>query len=45
VRAFIRDVFASDDVTTDHTERVADGLVKADLRGVDSHGVARLGGI
>jgi LDH2 family malate/lactate/ureidoglycolate dehydrogenase len=42
LRAFIRDVFASDGVATDHAERVADGLFKADRRGVDSHGVARL---
>lgn len=29
-------------VTRVHRERVADALVRADLRGVDSHGVARL---
>lgn len=41
---FCRAVFLKIGCTEDHAETAADVLVTADLRGVDSHGVARLSG-
>lgn len=38
---FTRTVLREAGVADDHANRVADALVRADLRGVDSHGVAR----
>ncbi len=42
LRQFVTQVLRACDVSDDSAERVADGLVRADLRGVSSHGVARL---
>lgn len=42
LESFVRQVLAAAGVAEDHSDRVAEGLVLADLRGVDSHGVARL---
>ena len=39
---FTRSVLAAVGVAEEHIEPIATGLVEADLRGVDSHGVARL---
>ncbi|AUV82461.1 hypothetical protein C2R22_13090 [Salinigranum rubrum] len=39
---FAEDVLAGAGLTAPHREIVAKALVRADLRGVDSHGVARL---
>lgn len=41
---FCKDVFFKIGCPQDHAETAADVLVAADLRGVDSHGVARLSG-
>src|SRR5438067_7754247 len=41
---FIKDVFRKLDIPGSAAEIAADNLVKADLRGIDSHGVARLSG-
>lgn len=42
LRTFVLEVLHSVGVTEDHARIVAEALVRADLRGVDSHGVARL---
>lgn len=42
LESFSIDVLEAAGVTPYHARRVAEGLVHADLRGVDSHGVARL---
>mgnify|MGYP000321379563 CR=1 FL=1 len=42
LRTFVESVLGHVGVTAEHAVRIADGLVRADLRGVDSHGVARL---
>lgn len=42
LRTFVEDVLRAGGVEHEHAERVADGLVRADLRGVHSHGVSRL---
>lgn len=42
LRDFVRTVFLEAGVGDRHADRLADALVRADLRGVDSHGVARL---
>ncbi|MFC6723538.1 Ldh family oxidoreductase [Halobium palmae] len=42
LRTFVEDVLRSGGVGSEHAERVADGLVRADMRGVSSHGVSRL---
>lgn len=42
LESFVRRVLAAARVPSEHADRVAEGLVQADLRGVDSHGVARL---
>ena len=40
--ALSKAVFAAQGLADDHATTVAEGLVKANLRGVDSHGVARI---
>lgn len=42
LRRFVGDVLRACSVADDYAERIAEGLVRADLRGVSSHGVARL---
>jgi len=42
LKAFCRQVFETTDVSPEDAEVTADVLVQADLRGIDSHGVARL---
>ena len=42
LRRFSRDVFVAAGLSAEHAATIADVLVWADLRGVDSHGVARL---
>jgi LDH2 family malate/lactate/ureidoglycolate dehydrogenase len=42
LRGFTRDVFVAAGLPRAHAETVADVLVWADLRGVESHGVARI---
>jgi L-2-hydroxycarboxylate dehydrogenase (NAD+) len=42
LHAFVVDVFAALGVPTDDAHTVADVLIASDLRGIDSHGVARL---
>ncbi len=42
LKAFCRQVFETADVSPEDAEVTADVLVQADLRGIDSHGVARL---
>jgi ureidoglycolate dehydrogenase (NAD+) len=42
LRAFVEAVLRSGGVADEHAIRVADGLVRADMRGVSSHGVSRL---
>ncbi|MBI2872110.1 MAG: Ldh family oxidoreductase [Chloroflexi bacterium] len=44
LRAFVRDVLTAMNVPRQDAETVSEILVEADLRGVDSHGVTRLGG-
>ncbi len=41
---FTRDVFVSIGSSQEHAELAATGLLSADLRGIDSHGIARLTG-
>lgn len=41
---FIKDVFISIGCSGDHAKLAATGLLSADLRGIDSHGIARLTG-
>jgi ureidoglycolate dehydrogenase (NAD+) len=42
LRSFVEAVLRSGGVAEEHAVRVADGLVRADMRGVSSHGVSRL---
>jgi LDH2 family malate/lactate/ureidoglycolate dehydrogenase len=42
LRVFARTVFTRYDLPEADAQRVAEGLVKANLRGLDSHGVARI---
>ena len=42
LRGFVGDVLRASGVADDYADRIAEGLVRADLRGVSSHGVARL---
>lgn len=42
LESFVRAVLDRAEVADEHAHHVAAGLVEADLRGVDSHGVARL---
>lgn len=42
LRALVRDVFVAAGTSRDHADTVADVLVWANLRGVDSHGVSRV---
>lgn len=42
LNSFVRAVLSAVGVTDEHALHVADSLVEADLRGVESHGVARL---
>lgn len=42
LQTFVEAVLRSGGVDDEHAERVADGLVRADMRGVASHGVSRL---
>ncbi len=42
LRSLVRDILRFHGVPPDEAGIVADVLVRADLRGVDSHGVARL---
>src|SRR5450432_3476837 len=41
---FTKDVFTGIGCSEDHAALAATGLLRADLRGIDSHGVARLTG-
>src|ERR1700688_4352067 len=41
---FTKEVFKSIGCVDEHAELAATGLLRADLRGVDSHGIARLTG-
>lgn len=43
LRDFVAAVLESHDIPTEHARLTADALVIADLYGIDSHGVARLG--
>lgn len=43
LRGFIVDVFKSKDVSAEHSGQVADVLLFANLRGIDTHGVIRTG--
>src|SRR5918994_444042 len=43
LRAFCEEVFLSSGMSREDASIVADSLVQANLRGVDSHGVARVG--
>ena len=42
LRALVGDLFTAHDVSREHADTVADVLVWANLRGVDSHGVSRV---
>lgn len=42
LRRFVEQTLEAVGVESEHAQRIADGLVHADLRGVSSHGVARL---
>ena len=44
LRTFTENVFKKMGCSIDHAVLAADVLIKADLRGIDSHGVARLTG-
>jgi|SRR6185312_10503495 len=44
LRAFTTDIFLAIGCSDTHASRAADVLLSADLRGIDSHGVARLKG-
>ena len=41
---FTKNVFISIDCSEEHAALAATGLLRADLRGIDSHGIARLSG-
>ena len=42
LRRFTKDIFIKYELSDEHASIVADGLLSANLRGVDSHGVARI---
>jgi len=44
LRAFTKNIFLAIGCSDEHATLAADVLIKADLRGIDSHGVARLTG-
>ncbi|WP_183563394.1 Ldh family oxidoreductase [Mucilaginibacter sp. SP1R1] len=44
LRVFTQDIFMSIGCSTEHAVLAADVLLRSDLRGIDSHGVARLSG-
>ena len=44
LRDFTKSIFLKMGCSSEHAEIAADVLIKADLRGIDSHGVARLTG-
>ena len=44
LRSFTENIFTSMGCSAEHAKLAADVLIKADLRGIDSHGVARLSG-
>jgi LDH2 family malate/lactate/ureidoglycolate dehydrogenase len=44
LRAFTKSIFLKMGCSIEHAELATDVLIKADLRGIDSHGVARLTG-
>lgn len=44
LRQFTKTIFLKMGCSAEHAELAADVLIKADLRGIDSHGVARLSG-
>lgn len=44
LRQFTESVFTAMGCSAEHAQLAADVLIKADLRGIDSHGVARLSG-
>lgn len=44
LKSFVQDIFIAMDCSEEHAIEAADVLLSADLRGVDSHGVARLQG-
>ena len=44
LRRFTKEVFLSMGCTNEHAQQATDVLLRADLRGIDSHGVARLSG-
>ncbi|HXI00338.1 MAG TPA: Ldh family oxidoreductase [Sphingobacteriaceae bacterium] len=44
LRTFTEDVFKKMGCSEEHAQLAADVLIRADLRGIDSHGVARLSG-
>ncbi|CAM3914121.1 Ldh family oxidoreductase [Mucilaginibacter galii] len=44
LRTFTRDIFLAMGCSAEHAALAADVLLKSDLRGIDSHGVARLSG-
>ncbi|MCT4645693.1 MAG: Ldh family oxidoreductase [Carboxylicivirga sp.] len=44
VKTFIKQTFLAAGASAEHASLAADALISADLRGVDSHGVARLAG-
>ena len=44
LRAFTKSIFQKMGCSDEHADLAADVLIKSDLRGIDSHGVARLSG-
>jgi LDH2 family malate/lactate/ureidoglycolate dehydrogenase len=44
LRTFAQNIFLAIGCSQEHATLAADVLLKADLRGIDSHGVARLSG-
>src|ERR1700742_4418371 len=44
LRNFTEDIFTAMGCSAEHSRLTADVLLKSDLRGIDSHGVARLNG-
>ena len=44
LRSFTENIFTAMGCSADHSRLAADVLIKSDLRGIDSHGVARLQG-
>jgi LDH2 family malate/lactate/ureidoglycolate dehydrogenase len=44
LRSFTKSIFLKMGCPSEHADLAADVLIKSDLRGIDSHGVARLTG-